>query len=160
LLETKCSNLVKNVVAKRETEKVVDNLKNRKFSILVDESTDISENKVMCTLVRYVLPVNNKITTQLLDLLLLDATDCSANKIFESFKNLLQENLLQEKEIPIKNVVGLACDNASVMVGCNNSFITHLKSEVPELITLIVFVTHLHLWPVKLAKNYLHLAKI
>jgi len=98
---------------------------------LIDESTDISDNKVMCVLVRYISPLNKKITTQLLELLLLDATDCSANKIFELFKNLLEE-----KEIPIKNIIGLACDNASVMVGCNNSFMSRLKLEVPELITL------------------------
>ena len=30
----------------------------------------------------------------------------------------------------------MACDNASVMIGRNNSFMTHLKVEVPELITL------------------------
>jgi len=131
LARTKCSHIIKNIIAKRETEKIVDNLKTRYFSILIDESTDISDHKVMCTLARYVSPLNNKITTQLLDLTLLDATDCSANKIFDSFKNLLEE-----KKIPIKNIVGLACDNASVMVGCNNSFMTHLKSQVPGLITL------------------------
>lgn len=131
LARTKCSHITTNVIAKRETEKVVENLKTRNFSILIDESTDITDNKVMCTLVRYVSPINNKITTQLLDLLLLEAADCSASKIFDSFKNLLEQ-----KEIPIKNIVGLACDNASVMVGCNNSFMTHLKSEVPGLITL------------------------
>lgn len=46
------------------------------------------------------------------------------------------KNCLEEKDIPIKNNIGLACDNASVMVGCNNSFISHLKSEVPGLITM------------------------
>lgn len=30
----------------------------------------------------------------------------------------------------------MACDNASVMVGCNNSFMSRLKSEVPNLITI------------------------
>jgi len=131
LARKKCSHIVKNVIAERETEKIVQNLKTCKFSILVDESTDISDNKVTCILVRYISPLNKKITTQLLELLLLDATDCSAKKIFALFKKLLEE-----KEIPIKNIVGLACDNASVMVGCNNSFMSHLKLEVPELITL------------------------
>ena len=30
----------------------------------------------------------------------------------------------------------MACDNASVMTGCNNSFMQHLKLEVPRLVTL------------------------
>jgi len=85
----------------------------------------------MCLLVKYVSPLNKKLITQLLELLSLDATDCSASKIFEIFKNFLEE-----KEIPIKNIVGMACDNASVMIGCNNSFMSRLKIEVPELVTL------------------------
>lgn len=96
----KCASIVKNVIAKREIEKVVENLKTYKFSILIDESMDISNTKVMCVLVRYLLPLNKTIMTQLLELLILDATACSANKIFETFKNLLEE-----KNISIKNIL-------------------------------------------------------
>ncbi|EZA62168.1 hypothetical protein X777_06119 [Ooceraea biroi] len=131
LARKKCSSIVKNVIAKFETEKVVEILKTSKLSVLIDETTDISDNKIMCILVRYVSPVTKKISTRSLKLLYLDAADCSASKFFESFKSCLEE-----EKIPIKNIVGLACDNASVMVGCNNAFMTHLKSEVPELITL------------------------
>lgn len=127
----KCTNIVKDVIAKREVEKIVDNLQSSKFSVLVDESTDISDTKIMSVLVRYVSPSNKKVKTQLLELIRLDAKDCSASKLFETFKNLLQE-----KKIPIKNIVGMACDNASVMIGCNNSFMQHLKLEIPRLVTL------------------------
>lgn len=85
----------------------------------------------MCILVRYISPLSKKITTKLLELYPLNATDCSASIIFESFKNCLED-----KEIPIKNIVGLACNNVSVMVGCNNFFMSHLKSEIPRLITM------------------------
>jgi len=127
----KCTNIVKDVIAKREVEKIVDNLQSCRFSILIDESTDISDTKIMCILVRYISPSNKKVVTQLLELVSLDARDCSASKLFEVFKNLLEE-----KKIPIKNIVGMACDNASVMTGCNNSFMQHLKLEVPRLVTL------------------------
>lgn len=85
----------------------------------------------MCFLVRYVSPSNKKITPQLLELLSLDARDCSANKIFEIFKKCLEE-----KHISIKNIVGMASDNASVMIGRKNSFMSHLKAEVPNLVTM------------------------
>ncbi|XP_071581188.1 zinc finger BED domain-containing protein 5-like [Temnothorax nylanderi] len=127
----KCASIVKNVTAKREIETIVKYLKTCKFSILIDESTDISDTKLMCLLVRYVSPSNKKITTQLLELLSLDARDCSANKIFEIFKKCLEE-----KHIPIKNIVGMASDNASVMIGRKNSFMSRLKVEVPNLVTL------------------------
>ncbi|KAL0104015.1 hypothetical protein PUN28_016999 [Cardiocondyla obscurior] len=152
----KCKGIISNVLCPIETNRVVDILQNNKFSIFVDEtsdisnqkwmtflvryvdpetldnkSTDITRNKLMCVLVKYVSPNNGQVLTQLLESVSLDAKDCSASKLFESFKNLLIE-----KEIPITNIVGLACDNASVMTECNNSFAQYLKSEVPLLITL------------------------
>lgn len=69
--------------------------------------------------------------TQLLELLTLDATACSVNKIFETFKNLLEK-----KNISIKNIYILLEWHASVMTGCNNSFMSRLKVEILELITL------------------------
>lgn len=44
----------------------------------------------MCLLVQYVTS-DKKIKTQLLELLPLDATDCTANKIFEIFKTFLEK---------------------------------------------------------------------
>ncbi|KYN10134.1 hypothetical protein ALC57_17729 [Trachymyrmex cornetzi] len=131
MCRTKCSNVIKDILAKREIEKIVDNLQSSRFSILIDESTDISDTKLLCVLIRYVSPLNKKVITQLLELVSLDAKDCSARKLFEVF-----ENLLEEKKIPIKNIVGMACDNASVMIGRNNSFMQQLKLKVPRLVTL------------------------
>ncbi|KAG5329041.1 ZBED8 protein, partial [Acromyrmex heyeri] len=85
----------------------------------------------MCVLVKYVSPIDKKVKIQLLELLILDATNCSAKKIFEIFKNFFLEN-----KIPLKNIIGMASDNASVMIGRNNSFYLHLKSETPNLIML------------------------
>ncbi|XP_070511914.1 protein FAM200C-like [Cardiocondyla obscurior] len=127
----KCNEIVKHIIAKREVEKLINNLQFCKFSILIDESTDISDSKLMCVLAKYVSPNNGQVITQLLELVSLDARDCSANKLFKTFKDLLSE-----KKILITNIVGLACDNASVMTGCNNSFAQNLKLEVPNLIVL------------------------
>jgi len=63
--------------------------------------------------VKYLSPLNKKVTTKLLELMSVDATDSSANKIFENFKNLLEK-----KRIPLQNIVGMASDNASVIIGC------------------------------------------
>ncbi|XP_067214890.1 zinc finger BED domain-containing protein 5-like [Linepithema humile] len=131
LAQDKCTKVVTQVIAKREIEKIVTNLQKCKFSILIDESTDISDKKLMCVLVQYVSSFTKKVTTQLLNLLSVDATDCSANKLFEIFKNMLNKN-----KIPLQNIVGMASDNASVMIGYNNSFMSQLKLEIPGLVTL------------------------
>jgi len=81
--------------------------------------------------VKYLSPLNKKVTTKLLELISVDATDSSANKIFENFKNLLEK-----KRIPLQNIVEMASDNASVMIGCNNSFMSRLKLEISGLSTL------------------------
>lgn len=128
---TKCIQIVKNIISKREEEKLISILQTCKFSILIDESTDITNTKFMCLLVKYVSPINKKVRTQLLELLALDATNCTASKIFEIFKTFLEE-----KNINIKNIIGMASDNAAVMTGCNNSFFSRLKAEVPGVVLL------------------------
>lgn len=109
----------------RETERIVNNLINNKFSILVDESTTIIHDKMLCVLVQYFSIENKKVITELLELINLDAKVCSAEKIYSVF-----EHCLKSKEIPISNMVGIACDNASVMTGSRDSFISRLKKEV------------------------------
>jgi len=47
----KCINIVKEVLAKRKVEKIVQILQTCNFSILIDESTNIFDTKLMCVLV-------------------------------------------------------------------------------------------------------------
>lgn len=131
LNRTKCTNIIKNILSTVETDETISNLKICKFSILVDESTDITDTKFMCTLVRYVSPVNGHIRTALLELISLDARNCSAVHIYDAFKNCLTS-----KNIPLSNIVGVASDGANVMVGRTNSFYSHLKNDVPSIILM------------------------
>ncbi|XP_063990563.1 uncharacterized protein LOC135169455 [Diachasmimorpha longicaudata] len=128
---TKCTNIITNILGKVANDNLVKILRINKFSILADETTDISKKKVFCVLARYVSPDSGNVHTELLDLLELDPTDGSAEKIYNSF-----QLSLREKQIPLQNIVGLACDNASVMIGVRNSFAQRLKLEVPNLILM------------------------
>lgn len=118
LNRTKCTSIVKNVIANVESVETINNLRHFPFSILVDESTDVTDQKFMCALVRYMSPTTGCVRTELLELISLDATDCSAEKIYNAFKNCLVS-----KSIPLTNILGLASDSANVMVGKNNSFL-------------------------------------
>jgi hypothetical protein len=55
----------------------------------------------------------------------MDARDLSARAIYQTFKGVLE----------------MACDGASVMVGEHNSFYSHLKEEVKNVI-LLKFICH------------------
>lgn len=49
---TKCSLVVSKILAKTETDELSEELRKSLFSVLVDESTDVSNTKNMCILVR------------------------------------------------------------------------------------------------------------
>lgn len=80
---------------------------------------------------RYVDPVSLIMRTELMQLINVDATDCCGVKLLQEFTNALEE-----KKIPLDNLFRLACDNAPVMVGNNNSFKVHLTKRLPHLLTL------------------------
>ncbi|CAH1378400.1 unnamed protein product, partial [Tenebrio molitor] len=86
-------------------------------------STDISSKKLLCVLVRYLS--NGEVKTRLLELLEIDAKDCSAEQLYKEFKECLSK-----KGLDLINIVGVASDGAAVMVGKNNSFFSRLKQEV------------------------------
>lgn len=99
--------------------------------MLVDESTDICTRKFLCVIVHYVHPDYGTVHTKLLESVGIDATDCSANKMCEEFKKCLET-----KQIPLKNLVGIASDGANVMVGKNNLFFSHLQKDLPSLVLM------------------------
>jgi len=51
---TKCKSIISNVLCPIETECVINSIQNTKFSIFIDETSDISNEKWMTFLVRYV----------------------------------------------------------------------------------------------------------
>ncbi|XP_039310247.1 uncharacterized protein LOC105196884 isoform X2 [Solenopsis invicta] len=89
----KCTYIIKNVIAKVETENLINILKTENFSILIDESTDISTRKNLCILVQYIHSQNQQVQVQLLELLYIDATDGSSEKIYQTFKNYVEEKV-------------------------------------------------------------------
>lgn len=83
---TKCRNIITNVLCPVETDRVVNKLQNTKFTIFIDETSDVTNNKWMTFLVRYIDPETLDIRSQLVKLIDIDAKDSSAEKLFEAFK--------------------------------------------------------------------------
>jgi len=127
----KCTSIINNILAPVEIEETIDIIRKCPFSVLVDESTDICTHKFLCVIVHYVHPDYGTIHTRLLELVRIDATDCSALKMCEEFKMCLSK-----KQIPITNLIGVASDGANVMVGKHNSFFAHLKNDLPNLVLM------------------------
>lgn len=75
----------KNVLSASIKQELSRELQNNIFSVLVDESTDVSNVRLLCILVRYIS--KNELKTQLLDLLPIKADEGTAKGLYGLFKN-------------------------------------------------------------------------
>lgn len=66
LHRTKVTSVIKNIIAPNEIYETVEIIKKNPFSILVDESTDLTCQKFLCLLVRFVHPNSGMVHTKLL----------------------------------------------------------------------------------------------
>ncbi|XP_033225997.1 uncharacterized protein LOC117178680 [Belonocnema kinseyi] len=128
-------SVTNNVVCDAETYRISNILRKQSFSDYKHETSDRTLEMWLSLMVRYVESTTLSVRVELIQLVNLDALDCSS-QIFASF-----ERVLSEKKIPLNNIRALACDNAQVMVGNKCSFKTKLKEKSPLLITL-QYVSH------------------
>ena len=125
--KTKASYVMQEGITWEEVESVSSICRDNKFSIIIDESTDISVSQILAIVVRFYH--NRKVTDALLAAI--EVEDSSAESMYATVKGLLQE-----KSIPLKNIVGFGSDNCSVMMGATTGFQTRLKADVPGVFVL------------------------
>ena len=106
-----------DVIGEVGFEDLCEIIKKQKFSIIVDESTDLSNKKSLVIVVRHLdlngvdredsFPVRDSF------LRLIEVQQCTAEDIYRAITKLL----FQEIGAPKANLIGFAADNASVMMG-------------------------------------------
>lgn len=148
LHRTKCSNIIKNVLAPHFTNLLKKELKDQPFSLLIDESTDISVQKYLGIVVIYYSNAHKKVVSTFLDLA--ELSECNADGIICAIKRTLDRF-----ELSLSNLMGLGTDNASVMTGINNGVFTKLKQEVPHLVLVRCLCHSLQLAVSAAAKQFL-----
>jgi len=124
----KCTKIVINVIGQTGFENILDNIKNKPFSILVDESTDIACQKSLAIVVRYVY--NNTVTDQFLKLLKVE--DGSARGLYTTLIDFFKSNNVPYKE----NMLGFAADGCNTMMGEHHSLQSLLKQDIPDLFVM------------------------
>ncbi|XP_037521704.1 zinc finger MYM-type protein 6-like [Rhipicephalus sanguineus] len=102
-------------------------LKGSSYSLMVDESTDISTTKQLCIEVRFLNSAENKIATTLLDLV--ELSDGTAQTLHDTVMKTLDKHGL-----PVKNCLGLCTDGANSMSGNHNSLFSRLREDNKELV--------------------------
>ena len=126
---TKCSEMIKTVIANHFEEDLVNDIGGKKFSLLLDESNDITVNKLLGIVVIYYSDKLEKTVSTFLNLVKLE--QCDAQHIADAVKCELAN-----KNLNLKNLLAIGTDNASVMVGVNNGVYQKLKKDIPNLILI------------------------
>lgn len=150
LKRKKCASLVQllgNHVAKNKSRK----LRSNKFSLIIDETTDISVQKACALIVKYFDRDEGEIKTAMLDIISVYDGDTSGSSGESLFKIII--NCLNSLQIPLSNMIGFAADGASNIMGSMNSVTSRLKQQMPG-ITIFRCVSHsIHLCSSAAAKT-------
>ncbi|KAJ4438314.1 hypothetical protein ANN_14256 [Periplaneta americana] len=134
LHRTKCSGLIRNILFQHFKSELQSDIDSGHFSLLIDESTDISVIKLLAVCIVYYSKQQHTIVSTFLGIVELEQgnADCIVSAI---------KSLLSDYGLDIKHMRGVGTDNASVMVGINNGVCQKLKQEVSNLV-LIPCVCH------------------
>ena len=134
LHRTKCSKLVTEVVAPALKEELREDIKGKKFAVLIDESTDVASHKLLCVVLRYFSEREGQILTEFLDLL--QVVEATGEVLFNALKESLTNIGLS-----LVDCIGFGCDGASSMVRKHNSVWSHIKQESPNCL-LVSCICH------------------
>ena len=131
---TKCSKLVTEVVATALKEELREDIKGKKFAVLIDESTDVASHKLLCVVLCYFSEREGQILTGFLGLL--QVVEATGEVLFNALKESLTDIGLS-----VVDCIGFGCDWASSMVGKHNSVWSRIKQESPNCL-LVPCICH------------------
>ena len=87
LKRDKCTALIKNVIASSMEQELKRDLRNKKFCLIIDESTDISVHKNLCILIRFFCDRTGSVETRFMALI--PVKEATAESIFSLIEKKL-----------------------------------------------------------------------
>lgn len=128
---TKATNIVTRLVGPAFKQDIINIISTpgNFFSIIMDETTDISVKKQCAFCVIYYHPDNEKVETHFLDLF--ETESGKAEDLSEALLNWLRTN-----SVPFENFIGFSSDTTNVMAGAHNSVFSHLKKSVKNIVCI------------------------
>ena len=118
-------------------EQLCEVLQKTAFSIQLDETTTSDNNALLMAYVRYI--PDGKVMEELLFCKSLE-TDTKGQTIFQTLSAYLED-----KSIPLTNIVACATDGAPAMVGRYRGFSSLLRQKNPHLFTVHCVIHRQHL---------------
>ena len=134
---TKATTLIRTVLAPQINKEFLSNCSDRPYSVLLDETTDCSTQKQLAVLIRFVddRSAALEICTKVVDLAVVNKA--TGENLFNALMTTLAANGLN-----ISNMIGMASDSASNMIGRNNSCYSRVKAANPNVF-LVKCVCHI-----------------
>ena len=126
---TKSRAIVKHVLADHFRAQLYDNLKKTFFSIIMDETTDISSEKLLAIVVRFFCAKEKRVKSQFLKLL--EVAESDADTLVQALTSFFNKN-----QIPLSNIISYMSDTTNVTFGQQHSVVTLLKGITPHLYTM------------------------
>ena len=124
--KTKATDVTKTLLRSEGRDEIVKTISSQSFSIIIDETTAISTKKCLIIVVRYFDFSISRVKDKFLTLLEVDHVDAKA--LFNVLKTFFTS-----LNIDMKNIIGFAADNASVMMGSKGGVKSFLLTENPYL---------------------------
>jgi len=148
LKRTKTKCVIKNVIGVHEKENLTKKLQFTKFSILMDESTDISSVKTACIMVRFYDEESCGIVSNFWELCQIfsqhDAQGAEEGATAERLFNVVIQTF-QKRNINIENIVGFGSDGCVTMMGKHNSVASRFIILCPNIFIMKCICHSLHL---------------
>lgn len=107
-LHCKCTGLIKNVLAPNFHKELIADVGTSAFSLITDESTDITMKKCL-DMIKYFSESEQKIETTFYQMI--EIQDGTAITITDAVKNALNED-----KLPLLNLMGIGVDGTNSMV--------------------------------------------
>lgn len=136
--KTKATETINTILNEEGLEEIGKIIRNQPFSLIIDETTDVSTTKCLVLVVRYFDFVVCKVRDKFLSLISIE--NCDSLNIYKTIVTFFQ-NI----QVPHKNIVGFASDNASVMMGKKSGVKTLLQKDQPHLYVMGCICHSLHL---------------
>ena len=124
---TKCSAIIENVISKTISDDLIQELKGKTYSLLIDEWSDISIVPHIAVVITFFSENSKSFVSRLLALRDLDSVNSEG--IFNTMMAILSDYNLD-----LKNCVGFGSDGANVVSGQHNSVWTRVKNESPHAV--------------------------
>lgn len=123
---TKSSAIAYNVLGEKFEEKMMEDSGLSTFSVIIDESTDVSTKKVLAIAIKFFSNTSGCVKTRFLAAV--DIQGESTQDLFDALNSALVKRGLNTQS----QLLGFAADTTNVMFGDNNGIIAKIREINPH----------------------------